>query len=60
MAKINIDDLNQGKKLTAEDMTQVKGGGGYIKIGDIKGECEVAASAGPPVRTYKVTYNDKG
>ncbi len=38
MAKIDVNDLNQGKQLKAEDLTQVKGGGGYIKLGSIKGE----------------------
>lgn len=42
MSKINNEDLNEKKEaketLSAEDMEQVKGGAGYLKIGDIKGE----------------------
>ena len=42
MSKINNEDLNEKKDekktLTAEDMEQVKGGAGYLKLGDIEGE----------------------
>ncbi len=42
MSKINNEDLNEKKDeketLSAEDMEQVKGGAGYLKLGDIQGE----------------------
>ena len=52
MPKLKIQNLGSARKLTAEDMTQVKGGGGYIKIGDIKGECTVR-SQGDEAGTLK-------
>ena len=38
MSNINISDMGNDKKLTADDLAAVKGGPAYMKIGDIKGE----------------------
>ena len=42
MSKIKNEDLGENKgedkKLTAEEMEQVKGGPAYLKLGDIDGE----------------------
>lgn len=45
MSKIKVTDQNDTTKLTAEQMTQVKGGAGYIKIGDIKGESKAVSGS---------------
>ncbi len=38
MSKIKTTDLSNDKKLTAEDMSNVKGGPVFLKLDDIKGE----------------------
>ena len=38
MASININELNEEMTISEEEMTQVKGGPAFLKLGDIKGE----------------------
>lgn len=49
MSKINVNNMDESKKLTAETMSQVKGGPAYIKFEGVDGEC--SDSSTPPRRT---------
>ena len=44
MSKVTSEDLNEdnGKKLSAEELEQVKGGTPFMKLGDIEGDLKVA------------------
>ncbi len=54
MASINVNDINEEMTISDEEVTSVKGGAGYLKIGDIKGE--VAGSRTIPTENFSLNY----
>ena len=61
MANVDVNDLDKEKNdpkkettLSEEDVSHVKGGAGYLKIGDIKGESKFESTVGNKQEPYIV------